>query len=335
MLGIWDSRLSPVTLGGLLILAEELQIQCRMHTAELADVCIVGDTAHIPSTPGPRVDDGTVTLLGSSEYEGGTLLSALLDIEGIGVCYRCDTAVELQDFLRTTPYQYITWPALNEEGPVNHRYSSTLFVQQSYRENGFIPRLSCKTGPVQWAVQFMERFVTASLPVAVHLKYDPNKQGDSNADLDAWLSFFKACYRCYDATFILIGNETIDRRVCELPNTLVAQDYGSNLSGELALIQTAPIFMGMATGPCNMAIFGENSYIIFKNPDHDTEEMKLELGTGNQFPFATPLQRLARVFETGENLMTEFDYLYTCVNRHNWKDRLVRLRQEAYEQTNG
>ena len=326
ILGIWDLRVSPVSLGGLLILVEELQMQRTIHRTDFADICVVGDAAHLLPIRGAQADGGLVTLLDSAVCKDSALSSALLDIEGIGVYYLCDTIAALRDFLRTSPYPYVTWPALNEQGLVSHRYASTMFAQKFYRENGFIPYLSCKTEPIRWAIQFLERHVTPCMPAVVHLKNNPNEQGSSNADFDAWLAFFKACYQQYDVMFIVIGSEEIDQRVHKLPNTLVARDFGSNLSRDLALIRTAFIFMGMTSGPCNMALFSETPYVIYKNPGHDAEQMALELGKSDRFPFATPSQKILRVFETRENLMSEFVHLFTQVNRQDWERRLANLR---------
>ena len=76
----------------------------------------------------------------------------------------------------------------------------------------------------------------------------------------------------------LVGNEDVDNRITELPNVLLSRNFQSNISRDLAIIQISCAFMGMASGPCNMAIFSEIPYVIYKNPDHDAEQMALELG---------------------------------------------------------
>ncbi len=326
ILGIWDLRVSPVSLGGLLILIEELQMQCVIHKTHFADICVVGDAAHLLPIRGARADGGSVTLLDSAVCKDSALLSVLLDMEGVGVCYLCDTIPALRDFVRASPYSYVTWPTLNEEGLVSHRYASTMFAQKFYRENGFIPHLSCKAEFIRWAMQLVERYVIPCVSVVVHLKNNRNEQGCSNADSDAWLTFFEVCHQQYDVMFILIGNEDIDQRVRKLPNILVVRDFGSNLSRDLALIQTASIFMGMASGPCNMALFSDIPYVIYKNPDHHAKQMTLELDKGNRFPFATPSQKVLLALETRENLTSEFAHLYSQIDRQDWESRLASLR---------
>ena len=326
VLGIWDLRVSPVSVGGLLTLVAELQMQRMIHGTDIADMCIIGDAAHLLSIRSTQADGDLITLLDSEACKGSALLSMLLDMEGIGACYLCSTIAKLQDFLRASPYPYFAWPALSEQGLVSHRYGDTMFAQKFYHKNGFIPYLSCKAELVRWAVHFIKRNVIPYLPIVVHLKNNPNERGHSNADFDAWLAFLEACHPQYDVKFILVGNEEIDQRILKLPNALVARRFGSNLSRDLTLIQTAFIFMGMASGPCNMALFSETPYAIYKNPDHHAEQAMLELGKGDRFPFATPFQRVLRVFETEENLMSEFARLFTQVNRRDWERRLANLQ---------
>ena len=169
------------------------------------------------------------------------------------------------------------------------------------------------------------------MPVVVHLKNNPREQGCSNANFDAWFTFFERCVLRYDVKFILVGNETTDQRILGLPNVLVAQGVEGNLSRELALIQTALAFMGMASGPCNMAVFSDVPYVIFKNPDHHVRETALELGQADRFPFAVGFQKLLREFETADRLMSEFRLLYTSSSRQDWERRLDGLRHAHAE----
>ena len=65
--------------------------------------------------------------------------------------------------------------------------------------------------------------------------------------------------------------------------------------------------MGMMSGPANMALFGENPYLIFKNPDHHAKEMAIELGDKDQYSFALPGQRVLRIWDTTTNLIEAFE----------------------------
>jgi hypothetical protein len=326
VIGIWDTNNSPLSLGGLLVLAEELKMQAMVHQAKSAAIGIVGDRAgslfsgHLPQNGEP------IVLLSRETCQGSALLLLLLDLENINVCYVCPALEEFQKYLQARPKRRIIWPQADEQHIISHKYSSTIFIQKFFAERGFIPHLSCNNDLLKWATGFTAKYVAPSLPVVVHLKNNPKLKGYSNANFDSWYNFFLACDGQYDVKFILIGNEPIDPQITQLPNVLVARDFESYLSRDLALIQTSYIFMGMSSGPCNMALFSAVPYAIFKNPDHDVEEITLELGANIRFPFAMPLQKFLRIFETPEGLMSEFADLYAHINQSDWKIRLAQWK---------
>lgn len=325
-LGVWDLRVAPLTLGGLLILVEELQIERILHGALFADICIVGDASLIFPSGRARIQGQLITPVGEGISKGSTLLSAVTDLESIGACYLCSTGTDLGEFLRTDGIGFIPWPRVSEKGCLAHKYASTLYIQQFYLERGFIPFLSVKSNILKWAARFITDYVRPSIPVVIHLKNKPNGKRCSNADMKVWREFFWSCYRRYDAKFILIGGDDRDEELTKLPNVLVAREVGSDLSRDLALIQTGFLFMGMSSGPCNMAIFGRVPYVIYKHPDHDAEEMEMELGGTDHFPFATTVQRFLRMRESVESLSSEFSRLYASANRSDWEARVAQLK---------
>ena len=160
----------------------------------------------------------------------------------------------------------------------------------------------------------------------IHLKNATHEQSQSNANFGEWAAFLKVCTSRYDVKFILIGNERLPDQIRRLPNVIVSQDLGSSLARDLALVQTACAFMGMASGPCSVAIFSDIPYLIYKHPDHHQEEMAQELGDGQRFSFATPAQKILREFETNKILMSEFTRLYSQIDRHKWEQRIRDLR---------
>ena len=326
VVGIWDTNNSPLSLGGLLVLSEELKMQALVHQAKSIAIGIVGDRAG-SLLPGQLPQNGEpIVLLSREACQGSVLLSLLLDLESINVCYLCPVLEEFQKYLQIRSKRHIIWPQVDEQHRINHKYSSTIFIQKFFAERGFIPQLSCRNDLLRWATSFIAQYVTPSLPVVVHLKNNPNLKGCSNANFESWYNFFLSCYGQYDVKFILIGNEPIDPQITQLPNVLVARDCGSYLSRDLALIQTSYIFMGMSSGPCNMALFSGIPYVIYKNPDHDVEEMSSELGTNIRFPFAAPVQKFLRIFETSQGLMSEFADLHAHINRLDWEARLAQWK---------
>lgn len=293
IVGVWDLRITPVRLGDLLTLVEELHISRKVHIARFSDVVIIYDAKHL-QVPAEYFDTSEIIVLNKRVRKISPVVSLLYDLEGINNCYIVKTA----DALATTvdDASNIVW----------HTYDTTLFVQKFFHENGFIPTISCKPYVLKWARNFIKHNVLG-MPVVVHLK---NKGTDSAADFDAWFSFFNKCAKKYSVTFIFIGNEKINNTVRQLPNVCIAKDFDSNLAREMALIQSAALFMGMVSGPANMAIFSDTPYIMYKNPDHHTKQMKIELGEHDWFPFASSQQRILRMKHTSESLMSEFERVY-------------------------
>lgn len=326
ILGVWDISITQPGLGGLLIFVEELKMQQIIEKAEYIDLCFVGDVSQTLSMRKVCGTDRLFTPLSTEDCKGSPILTALLGLECIDLCYQCSSFENLQEFVLNSSYHYTLWPSVGEQGILNYDYGNTLFLKKFFKDYSFIPYLSCREELARWAMGFLQSYVFPSMPVVIHLKNNPNEENCSNANFDEWFSFFRACNLHYDVKFILIGNEEIDKRIHNLPNTILARDFGSNLSRDLALIQTACIFMGMASGPCQMALFSDVPYVIYKNPDHHAKEMQLEMGREDQFPFASSLQKVLRVFETQENLMSVFDFLYTNVKRSDWGRKKVGIK---------
>lgn len=309
IIGLWDLDVAPINLGGMLVLVEELLIQRSISQAGGVDVCIVGgEPKYVWRDTGSRCLASLRLIDSDASNDFAVLAAACLD--GVENCYWSETVADVEEFALLGSERYILWPRGVRRGSTQYSYGSTRVVQAFYRKYGFIPFLSVRPCHLAWAREFIASRVSPSLAVAVHLKNDPHVKGCSNADVSAWRDFFSACWQRFDVKFILIGADPIDPGIAVMPNVLVSRDLGSNLPGDLALIQESLFFMGMASGPCALAVFCGVPYVIYKNPDHHAQEMALELGASDRFPFATAFQRIVRVFETCDDLMAEFTTLY-------------------------
>ncbi len=78
----------------------------------------------------------------------------------------------------------------------------------------------------------------------------------------------------------------------------------------MALIELSSAFMGMSSGPCNMAILSDKPYLIWKHPEHHKEEMGREFQGHKQFVFANEHQKFIKGWDTLENLQREFSKLF-------------------------
>lgn len=318
ILGLWDARAQAPGLGGLIVLVAEAQARAAQLHGGVAGICFVDGGRGGPMRP--------------VEADGAPLGGVLLAFKGIDRLYRAPDLDAAREFMSASSGAIVPWPALDtadHRGLLTRPYGDSRPLQQMHREGVRIPAVEMKSPHVQWALELYDRRVAPRLPVVVHLKNAPGGKGESNADFDAWHGFLEACRDRADVAFLLIGNEPVDPRISGLPNVLQTRALGASLPGELALIQTAFAYMGMASGPCAMAMFGPAPYLLFKNPGHHEEQMALELGGAERFPFARPGQKLLRVRETRDNLRAGFEELMSFARRSDWERRIDRLRSPA------
>ena len=312
VLGIWDLHLSPLTIGGLLFFIVELQIQKLLYNCKSTDICFVGTTDELSSSGKTILNPIDTT--GAKTKQLSTPLLILKGMKGIENYFQCPTKSEFQKFIHEND-KYITWPTFDKNGNTIHKYGTVFFCQNFFHEKGFVPQLSCNDNYLKWANNFLKSNIFPDIPVAVHLKNNRNSPGKSNADFNAWFEFLNQCCRKNpQVKFILIGNENVDPRIIKLSNVIVSRNYRCNLLQDLAIIQTSSMFMGMSSGPCNLALFSSIPYVIYKNPDHDAEEMDLALGNNDKLSFAGPYQKMIRAFETVDNLILNFSHLIESIN---------------------
>jgi len=311
--GIWHIDRAGRALGTLLILLEELNIQRQIHAVDSVDLLIMGETGELTKDIPLEYDGPHASLARLLLPENGRLpplLVALRSMSGLSNIF-----VYLDDDGRgciESPFgaDTVVWPDFEALKLGTHNYDSTRVVQAYHAQCGSIPRLSVTAELLGRAKAFLQASAKGRLPIAVHLKYNANLVGQSNADIDAWRAFVRDCHNAYPVHFVLVGDDASNARFRGMPNVTVACDHDFHIGGHLALIQASPVFMGMMSGPANMALLGENPYLIFKNPDHHAEEMQAELGDHDRYSFASPHQRVLRHWDSEDALHDAFGDLY-------------------------
>ncbi len=313
IMGIWDLARSGGSLGRLIVLLEELEIQRQVHDADVVDVVIVSDASHlIERAPNAQVD----LCAGSGSSKVGSLqpvVAVIRAISGVADCYVCLDEQTIHDAKHLMRTHCVLWPDPDALVQGRHNYDSTRVIQDCFARRGNIPRLRVNVELLAWAGRYLEEKAQGKRSVAVHLKNNPNISGQSNANMGAWLEFFRFCHQEARVHFVLVGDEPVSTEYRSLPNVTIAQDDRITVHGYLALIEAATVFMGMMSGPANMALFGKNPYLIFKNPDHHAREMAVELGDRDRYPFALEHQRVLRVWDTKESLIGAFQNMLAQV----------------------
>lgn len=303
--GIWDLARSGGSLGKLIILLEELEIQRQIHRAEQVDVVVVADARHLLEGMPPENSDapGGPGLGGSGNVSA--MAAVIRAMSGITDCHACFDRATIDRVLALARSGCVLWPDPETLIRGGHNYDSTEVIREFHLRTGNIPRLSVNAAQLARATRYLESKAEGRMAVAMHLKNQPS--GQSNADPASWLAFIAECRRAHPVHFFLIGDDAVNAAFRSLPNVTLAQEDGIAIDGHLALIQAAGLFMGMMSGPANMALFGRNPYLIFKHPDHHAKEMAMELGDADRYAFALPGQRVLRTWDTAENLARAFE----------------------------
>ncbi len=300
--GHWDLTVSPLTLGGLLIFVEELSLVAQEKSCDSGCDIVFSGELNLPIVGQERANQEDLIVLTKAICKNYLLLNVLYELAGVKNIYWSQSAGSV-GLIKFRDYEI--WPSENIK--TQYRYGTTKYVQNFFKTHGQIPYLLVNLASRRRALDFYKKHLKSEMAVVVHLKNVPLQLGQSNANFDAWFKFFAYCSSRYKAKFILIGNDEPGEQIRKLKNVIVASDESQDIGRDLALIQAGSFFMGMASGPCNMAIFGKVPYVIFKDPDHHRPEMQEELGDDDHFIFSGPLQKILRVVQTEQILIEQWE----------------------------
>jgi hypothetical protein len=317
LVGIWDTNKSPISLGGLLIFIAELLIQKRRLKTLSVDIFIIDSSIERMIKFNGLPERNHSGIRQKKAVKKYPFLAIINEIEGIKSLRISPSIHEINELIFKGKNRCPCWPIdFISEG---YQYGTTLFIQKLVNDKHPMAIIRFKAKTRFWAKKFLKDNSIGKLPVIVHLKNNKNCSNCSNADFDQWYSFFRECRDKYPVKFFIIGNEPVDKRFYTLDNVVITQKLGLTLIQDLSLIGEGTFFMGMSSGPCNIAVFNSKPYAIFKNPDHDAEQMKTELGDNDRLSFSSPLQNFLRVNETKGIIMSEFLRRYNIyLKNDNW-----------------
>ncbi len=137
-------------------------------------------------------------------------------------------------------------------------------------------------------------------------------QPERNSRLDEWLKFAHAIKRDH-SVLILRDTAKANEHIERLETWPRAS---TNVYVRAALYQRAWINMMVGNGPNVWCLFSDAPYLLFKQliPDLPNWEMsgpigwkkQVHLEVGDQYPWASPLQRMTWTDDTYENITTAF-----------------------------
>jgi hypothetical protein len=312
LIGLWDLRTEPLILGGMLDLVTELHCRSVADGVVLSGLCLIWDKDHLPPGGLPTPTTRSLTPISDQALGHSPIMITAKNIDGIGDCYSAGSIAAIRDFLEREQGRYITWPKLSEdETPLGHEYHFTHNIHDFFRDHDYLPQWSFKADSMEGANDFLRDHVASSLAVIVHAKNDPLRRGTENSRIEVWAEFMRRNQSDDHIKFVVIGNDNVDA-LRDIPGVVITQDFGNDLTRDIALIKIGDAFMGTASGPAQMAILGDRPYAIYKPIHIYPESMAREFGDGPGYPFAGPGQHFFRIDPTPDDLSEALCLLRTA-----------------------
>lgn len=326
--GIFDFE-SGASLGSLLILVDELlalnpgprtqRLELAIFGASIADAAVFESGMRTSPRNEHAVPDAMTRLLSA--------ISEIAEVRRISVFPTLDALLQAKPPVERSVDFY---PSIEQVKSRSVEYGSTLLLQSVFARTGHLPYLSMRRERLSMALDWLERHVFPAVPVVVHLKNTGAGPLQSDADFKEWWAFFIHAAQTHPAVrFVLIGDDPIPAGYPPLDNVLRPTGGARCLAQDLALIQLAHSFLGMSSGPCQMALFSDVPYVIYKNPAQHVEHITREIGSRDRFPFAVGPQYFLRVTENRDNLHANFSRLWNEQGPECWQRRIADLMEGA------
>jgi len=317
LLLIWDAQSFPYTIGDIIGLNHySLCLREEFQTSE-TDIAFVCD----PSNPRRDIDPIYRNYL--NEYNYHYHLNALIPLAQInqhfGSLLFFNNYPQLNKYIADNLDNYVVWPSGHEymNKVLSYLDISRKLVPQFYRKHGHLPELHCKPVMQDWAKTLYRKKILPNIPVTVSLRVNKNKTVFSqtedpkgNADLQAWVQFFKACQDKYPVTFVIISSiDEIPDELFDLPNVFIPKRYLLSAEQDMALVDTSPMHIGNGGGAWMMVLQSKKPYILFSESSKGDEWFS-EWANDNQVYISEP--------QTSSLIAAEFEKLFQRLDFSQW-----------------
>lgn len=329
ILGIWDFKSLPWSIGDPLVFVEMLAILKIKYNAEGVDICVVYDQDNPVGNRG-IFNPGATNI--SSENARDYMLE-ILPLFGTcpfqGSIYQFNSRLEFNRFLKENLYRYNTFPVMGEH--LGEKYNLWGHppilnpMQEFYNSNGYIPYLRIGERDNSWAKWLYLNYLPKGVvPVALSLKRTLHR-AENNADPAVWVSFIDKCRVDFpEAVFVVVGlREEILEGLREKPNVIIAKDFGTSVIEDLALIRASLMYMGTSSGVNTIALFSDLPYLITQMEVSNLTRHGLK--SGDRFSFMLDRQKIfdASVKVTPELLLEEFKKIYLGLDKDKWRKETI------------
>lgn len=334
ILGVWDYKLIPWSIGDFLEFIETLSVLKLKHGADKVDVCVVCDSEN------PAGNRGYKNINSSNfRYYLFNLLPIINTSPYLGSVFQFDSRSEFYSFLKQSINKYELYPPINQQlSETFNFYGGATYelmykeIRDFYRERGFIPYLTIDDYHLSWAYNFYKTKAEGLLPVVVSLRNRPDWAAH-NVERDTWLGFFDLCKSAFpEVVFVVVGiREEVFEELRHHSNVIIAKDYGSTLVDDFALVRTSLLYMGVRSGVSEIAIYGDVPYLIFNITPGTVKHMRLKPGF-SKWEFAIEHQNIFHTsfVITPHSLLREFSNLYNQLDVEQYRKKASSYKSTLY-----
>ena len=328
LLGIWDFKYLPWSVGDPLVFIETLNILKLEYDVEEVDICIIYDREN-PS----GIRSSCMTSENAQDYMLD-YLPLFGTCQFLGSVFQFSSRKEFYRYLKLNLDRYQIFPPLvgHLGGTYNYYDGADMSpISKFYDKHNYIPYLRISDRETSWALKFYREHIPLNtVPVVLSLK-NTTHDDQRNADPAAWLPFIELCGNTFtDVVFILIGLKGEEPEgIRQHNNVVVAKDYGTTLLEDMALIRSSFFYMATISGITTVALFSDTPYIFFQMRSFVME--KNQLSSGKNFRFATEKQKLfdETFIITPEFLYNEFRRMYHSLDKQQWLSKMVNSKSQA------
>ncbi|MDD5109268.1 MAG: hypothetical protein PHC29_07210 [Candidatus Omnitrophica bacterium] len=329
ILGIWDFKALPWSIGDPLVFIEKLSTLKIKYDAEEVDICIIYDR---DDPDGNRKPGGIHKFVSSLTSENSQdYMLEFLPLFGtcpfLGSVFQFSKREEFHIFLKNNPERYILYPSLGQHLAETYNFRGgephNNEFQEFHKVRGFIPYLRVGERDVSWAKWFYQNYLPSNTFAVTFSLKRTTHDTQRNADPSVWFSFLDKCkVKFPEIVFIFIGlrEEAFDG-LRERSNVIIAKDYGTSIMEDLALIRASLMYMATISGVTTIALYSDLPYLFFQLPNI----RRYGFETGKNFSFATDKQKIFSVETkvTPEFLLQEFRDLYSKLDKDKWRKLTV------------
>ncbi len=269
MRATWDAALETPTLGGAITLRSEIEILSRILKFDSVELSVK------PNFTGRQY------LLEQVYLTSGLHFKLVAGGSSVG-------------------YPFDFWGET-----VTKSYISTLRIQELFAMYRLAPNLtwnkSIENARYSLADQLGEF-------IALHIRNDDFNATEWNLGSDFTSQIVNWLLDNTKYPVVIIGSDLVPEWISNHSRVHHLETLGVALSVQLAVIESAKVFIGSASGIACAAIFSKVPYIIFKDPAHHREEMISELGTVDFFNFSTSEQLLLRLPSNFQTWSSEVEF---------------------------